>query len=81
MLRWVGGVYCGGRLECGGKLIEEVAGPRGVYFGGRLGAWESLVAEIDGHMEYIAEVAWVRGGSLLLRSMGTWSIFRRSLGV
>ncbi|OZQ63157.1 hypothetical protein CA596_29625, partial [Paenibacillus odorifer] len=48
LLRWVGGVYCGGRLECGGKLIEEVAGPRGVYFGGRLGAWESLVAEIDG---------------------------------
>lgn len=58
-------------MECGGKLIEEVDGPRGVYCGGRLGAWESLVAEIDGHMEYIAEVAW-SVGNVLRWSLGAW---------
>ncbi|ETT52327.1 hypothetical protein C171_21359, partial [Paenibacillus sp. FSL H8-237] len=32
----------------GGKLIEEVAGPRGVYCGGRLGAWGKLIEEVAG---------------------------------
>ncbi|AIQ76210.1 hypothetical protein [Paenibacillus odorifer] len=36
-----------------------------------LGAWESLVAEIDGHMEYIAEVAW-SVGNVLRWSLGAW---------
>ncbi|WP_342479465.1 hypothetical protein [Paenibacillus sp. FSL F4-0097] len=36
-----------------------------------MGAWESLVAEIDGHMEYIAEVAW-SVGNVLRWSLGAW---------
>ncbi|MEK8209043.1 hypothetical protein NST41_25895 [Paenibacillus sp. FSL L8-0696] len=68
MLRWM-------------EYIAEFAWSVGNVLRWSLGAWGKLVAGVDGHVEYIAEVAWVRGGSLLRRSMGTWSIFRRSLGV
>ncbi|MEK4107380.1 hypothetical protein NST28_25135 [Paenibacillus sp. FSL R10-2791] len=47
-----------------------------------LGAWESLVAEIDGHMEYIAEVAWCVGKACNVAAAydlkTNWSVVARS---